>query len=151
MQWDEIRDHAGMEWLMRLLLGGVFLYAGIHKIGVPAQFAKIIYGYGLFPGMIINPTAIVLPFVEVYAGLFLVAGIYPRGAAFVLGVMLSVFMVAITINLLRGYSFDCGCFSFGEKTSGMAAVELLMRDLLLLLIALHVFCFRGKRWGCLRP
>ncbi len=132
---------------MRLLLGMIFIYAGGHKIPDPAQFAKIIYGYGLFPAIVINPTAIILPFVEVYAGLFLVTGIYPRGAALVTSVMLSVFIVAISINLVRGHTFDCGCFSFGEKESGRAVVELLIRDILLLLPAVHVLCFRGKRRG----
>jgi DHA1 family bicyclomycin/chloramphenicol resistance-like MFS transporter len=145
MQWNKVRKNTDIEWLIRLLLGGVFLYAGIHKIGNPAQFAKIIYGYGLFPGVLINPAAIILPFVEVYTGFSLVIGVYPRAAAFILGIMLSVFIFAITINLMRGYSFDCGCFSFGEKTSGMAAAGLLARDFLLLMMVIHVLCFRGKR------
>ena len=64
-----------IELVLRWILGVTFLYASLYKIIEPAQFAKIIYGYYLFPDISINLIAIILPFVEFFTGLFLILGI----------------------------------------------------------------------------
>jgi len=43
-----------LELFIRWLIGITFIYASYHKIVEPAHFAKIIYGYYLFPEFIIN-------------------------------------------------------------------------------------------------
>ena len=53
-----------LELATRLLLGVTFVYASYHKILAPAEFAKIVYGYGLFPHETINLIAIIIPFIE---------------------------------------------------------------------------------------
>jgi len=128
----------------RLILGGIFIYASIDKIAHPDQFAEIIYNYKLMPGMAVNIMAIVLPWLEMVAGLFLVLGIWVKDSASILGALLLVFMGAISINLSRGLDFDCGCFSTagGHKSS---AILLLLRDLVLLIPVLHLIWFAPKR------
>ena len=42
-------DNSWIELAARWILGGMFVYASYNKILAPAVFAKIIYGYGLFP------------------------------------------------------------------------------------------------------
>ena len=106
-------DHSGFELMARWVLGAVFVYASFHKILDPEHFAKIIYGYYLFPDSSINLIAIILPYIELFAGAALILGIYPRSAALIINVMLLAFIAAISINLIRGHEFDCGCFSFG--------------------------------------
>ena len=136
-------------WLdlgLRWLLGGLFVMASVHKIMDPAAFAKIVYGYGLFPAATINLIAIIVPFIELTAGLALMIGVYPRAAALILSAMLLVFILIIGINTLRGHVFDCGCFA----TSEAALWEnhpgwMLGRDAVLLLIGGHVAAFRGRR------
>ena len=56
----------------RLILGGIFIYAAMDKIAHPDQFAEIVYNYKLLPGALVNLMAIVLPWVEILAGVFLV-------------------------------------------------------------------------------
>jgi uncharacterized membrane protein YphA (DoxX/SURF4 family) len=97
--------------LSRLLLGAVFVYASLHKIADPPAFAKIVWGYNLLPGALVNPFALYLPWLELLVGLALLAGVWLRAAALVTGGLLLVFLVAIAINLGRGLDFDCGCFS----------------------------------------
>ena len=137
------------EFICRVFVGSVFIYASLHKIADPAQFAKIIYGYGLFPAISINLIAILLPYVEIVMGIALIFGVYPRAASVVLSGILFVFVVAISINLIRGHEFDCGCFSF--KNAGMthSTFLLLLRDIAYFLICLHIFSFNYKRTGCL--
>jgi uncharacterized membrane protein YphA (DoxX/SURF4 family) len=137
------------ELIGRWLLGIVFLTACFHKILNPAQFAKILYGYQLVPNDVINLTAIVLPFLEGYAGLALMLGIYPKSAALLINTMLIAFIVAISINLLRGHEFDCGCFSIRNTQGPSAAVTLLVRDVICLMGGIYIMAFRGTRKGCL--
>jgi putative oxidoreductase len=146
---EKIFKNKWIETVLRYLLGITFIYASIHKIAEPAEFAKIIYGYGLFPHIIINLAAIVLPFLELITGLALVLGIYPRSAATVIGALLLIFIAAISVNLIRGYEFDCGCFSFGHEGSTSSSVELLVRDSIYFIICFYLVRFPVERKWCL--
>jgi len=116
----------------------------------PAQFAKIVYGYKLFPAVTINLIAIVLPFVELFSGFALILGVYPRSAALAINIMLLGFMIAISINLIRGWEFDCGCFSFGKRGYMSSAVQLLIRDFFYFVLGLQVCLFsKNRKWALL--
>jgi len=138
------------ELTVRFILGGIFIYASVDKIIAPAHFAKIIYGYYLFPEYFINLMAIFLPYLELFSGLFLIMGIYPRSAAIILGWLLFFFSIAITTNLIRGIEFDCGCFSVDEPGYLLSAKQLLLRDILLLAFTVYLVLFSGHRKWCLR-
>lgn len=100
-------------WLtsrVQFVLAAVFVVAGFGKIADPPGFAHEIHNYKLLPGFAINAVAILLPWVEVVAGLALFLGLARRSAARLMGVLLLVFVVAIGINLVRGHPVDCGCF-----------------------------------------
>jgi len=137
-----------VQMLCRIVLGGVFIYASIDKILHPHAFAKIIHNYRLVPDILVTFPAIVLPWLEMISGLFLVAGIFRRASALVLSALLSMFAVAITINLVRGITFDCGCFSTVSTASGSDPLGLLVRDILLLIPGLLIiFFYKEKRRG----
>ncbi len=138
-------ENAWIELWVRWLIGALFVYASYHKILDPAHFAKIIYGYYLFPHVSINLIAIVLPYVELFAGLALILGIYPRSASLLINVMLFGFIIAIGINLIRGQQFDCGCFTFDEQGYGSSAAGLLLRDILYFALGLHLLFFKKLR------
>ena len=120
------------QFILRWILGLAFIYASWHKIADPAQFAKAVYGYGLFPSVLINPIAILLPFVELVCGLALFGGIAPRGAALVLGCLLVAFILIIGFNWARGHQFDCGCFSIAQDGPPLHPAWSILRNMLLL-------------------
>jgi len=100
-------------WLtarVQFVLAAVFVVAGVGKIMDPPGFAHEIHNYRLVPGVAINVLAIVLPWIEVVAGLALFVGLARRSAARIFGVLLLVFIGALSINLVRGRPVDCGCF-----------------------------------------
>lgn len=130
---------------IRWILGFTFIAASIHKIADPAMFAKTIYGYDLFPHITINFIAIVLPFIELLTGLFLVLNIYSKSAATLAGIMLVAFILAISINMARGHEFDCGCFSFGSEDSSTGTKSLLIRDIFLLVLCIFLLRYKGKQ------
>jgi len=141
--------NAWLEWGLRVALGVTFIVASIHKIAEPAYFAKIIYGYYLFPGFLINLIAIILPYIELFAGLALVLGVFPRSAVLIVNVLLLFFILSLSVNLVRGHEFDCGCFSFtGSGISG-STEGLLVRDVVYLIGGLYLFFFTPTRKWCL--
>lgn len=123
---------------LRFVIGITFVAASIGKISDSGKFATVIYGYYLFPGWVINPSAIVLPFVELFSGIALIVGVVPRSALIIISIMLFVFIIAISINLLRGHQFDCGCFSLAETTTVSSAFWLLVRDIALFVCAIYL-------------
>ena len=140
-----------IEILARWILGFTFIYASYHKILEPAEFARIIYGYDLFPASIINLSAIIVPFVELTAGIFLILGIFPRSAVLIINAMLVVFIVFLSINLIRGHAFDCGCFAPQLSGNEPSMVSVIARDSVFLLLGMYVFLYnRARRW-CIRP
>jgi len=145
---SKILQNSWFELIVRWIMGIIFLFSCYHKIVAPAQFAKIIYGYYLFPDVTISLIAIILPFLELFAGLFLVLGIYPRSAVLIINAMLFAFMVAISINLATGHEFDCGCFSFGDSSYTSSAVQLLIRNIIFFILGFHLLLFNKCRKWC---
>jgi hypothetical protein len=60
--------------LIRWVLGGIFIYAGSTKLLAPEIFAVLIEAFGLVPDRLIMPMAIVLPTLEVIAGVVFIYG-----------------------------------------------------------------------------
>ena len=84
-------------------------------------------------------------------GIALILGIYPRSALLILESMLFAFIVALSINLIKGYDFDCGCFSFGERGYGYSALHLLVRDVIYFILGLQsLFFIKHRKWCILQ-
>jgi len=137
-----------IELAARWILGLTFIYASFHKILSPADFAKIVYGYDLFPHALINLIAIIIPFLELVAGLALIIGLYPRSAAIIITALLLAFIVVLTINLIRGHEFDCGCFSTGQSGYTSSPQVTLVRDILYFIGGMLIILFEGNRRSC---
>jgi uncharacterized membrane protein YphA (DoxX/SURF4 family) len=139
-----------LELALRWILGATFIYASYSKIVSPSEFAKIIYGYGLFPPVLINLIAIIVPFLELVIALALILGIYPRSAALVVNVLLVGFIIIISINLIRGHEFNCGCFAFRNSDSQISTSSTILRDIVFLALGMQVFFYRHSRRWCVR-
>ena len=148
--FTKILVNSWIELAARWLLGATFIYASYSKILAPAVFAKIIYGYGLFPAILINLFAIMLPFVELTAGLALIIGFYPRSAALIIDVMLLAFIISLAINVIRGHEFDCGCFALDANSQSTFSGPLLTRDIVYFALGIYVFFYGNSRRLCLR-
>lgn len=96
---------------LRILMGLIFIYASYDKILNPAAFAEIIYNYQVLPGFLINISALLLPWFELFLGLCLIFGIWLPGAAFCVSALMTVFISLLAFNMWRGLDIQCGCFS----------------------------------------
>jgi len=123
---------------VRLLIGGLFLYAGVPKILDTLGFAASIYNYRLFPSLVIGLTAAFIPWAEVLAGLALVLGVKVRSASLIISLLLVVFVSLAAISSIRGLDIDCGCFSGVERKASWLAI---FEDIALLGCSFFIFCF----------
>jgi len=121
----------------RWILGVVFIYASIHKILDPAAFARAVYLYQILPDGLVNLTALVLPWVELFLGVLLVFGIWMPGAAVLSTFLFMVFMGALSYNAARGLDISCGCFSI-SPTAGGANIRTIVRDGMFLTVSLYL-------------
>jgi uncharacterized membrane protein YphA (DoxX/SURF4 family) len=120
--------------LLRVFLGGFYVVAGAVKIPDPGKFAEAVANYRLLPHPLINLAAIILPWVEVVVGLFLVFGLWRKASAWLINAMTVMFIAAIASAVARGLSIECGCFgTVGGRRVGLTAIA---EDLGLLLCGL---------------
>ncbi len=125
--------------LIRFLVGGFFVIAGAAKLGQPAAlFSNQIESYGILPQGLALPLAHVLPWLEIFSGLFFLAGLFSRWAAISLGGQLALFSAVISAAMFMGTApEDCGCLPGVSETP----MQALARDLLM--IALLVLSYRA--------
>ena len=126
----------------RIVLGGLFVYAGAVKIADPLDFAQDIRNYRLVGQSLSFVAAVVLPWLEVLAGVFLVAGIWKRGAALVISGLLVFFIVLTLVTMARGIDVDCGCFGSLSRKSGWGVV---LEDLGMLYLGLCLLVAPPKK------
>jgi uncharacterized membrane protein YphA (DoxX/SURF4 family) len=127
-------------FLSRLLLGGLFIYASFDKALNPLAFAQNIHNYRVTPPSLINFAAVILPWIELLAGLLIIAGFKVRGANLVLGGLLVFYIVLLSVTAARGININCGCFSTSDTVRSNLLV-VIARDVVFLLLSLHLFFF----------
>lgn len=123
-------------WVFRIVVGGIFIWAGLLKILDPLEFAQNIANYRVFSRDLSFIIALVLPWVEVLCGVLVILGIFRSGSSLLLSGLLGVFLVLITVTIFRGLDVDCGCFgSIGRHVD----YRLLLTDIVLLYFTLNIF------------
>ena len=92
------------------------------------------------PARVRNLTAIILPWLELFLGIFLVLGVCLPGAALLCNLLLVAFFVALVFNLARGLDIHCGCFTTSqEATLNLCMCLYMIRDEIFLLLELYLF------------
>lgn len=147
----KLLTHRYVAIVLRFYIGGIFIYASMNKINYTAEFAETIASYQIVPHWSVNIMAVILPWVELICGILLVAGIRTRSATVIIGCLMIIFTIAIFINLIKGTSISCGCFStMGEKISWWT----FSRDIIWMMMIVHIFFYDkalhlGKRFSLL--
>jgi uncharacterized membrane protein YphA (DoxX/SURF4 family) len=126
--------------VFRLALGIIFVYASLDKIAYPGDFATAIRNYKILPELITNIFAIILSWLELFCGIFLIVGLFTRASAFIISFMLVVFIIAIISGIARGLDISCGCFSTVDKASKVG-MQRLLEDIGMLVMGLQIFFF----------
>lgn len=122
--------------VLRLAIGLVFAVAGALKIGNFDVLASQIAGFQLLPQVVTAPLALLLPFVELLLGAYLIIGLFTRYVAAFASFQLFVFAAAIASAVVRGLSASCGCFGPSDQT--VTSWPEVARDVALAVVAAFV-------------
>jgi uncharacterized membrane protein YphA (DoxX/SURF4 family) len=96
--------------VLRVGIAGLFLYAGAIKAWDTQQFAQDVRNFQLTSWDVSVLTATYLPWLEIVAGVALLAKRLYLGALAALAGMTTVFIAAIASAWHRGLDISCGCF-----------------------------------------
>jgi uncharacterized membrane protein YphA (DoxX/SURF4 family) len=140
-------ENKAIIFILRLIIGGVFIYASWSKLLNPVDFGRFIRGYDIMPLFSISFLSIVIPFIEFISGLFLILGLLKRGSSFIIMCMLIFFLFALGQAYARGLSIDCGCFSVtpSEATEGGAYLLFRIAEDVLMLIGVIIIFFAENK------
>jgi uncharacterized membrane protein YphA (DoxX/SURF4 family) len=100
---------------LAIIIGGLFIYAGVVKVIDPAEFARDIDNYKMLPWQVSVWMGLYLPWLEILCGLALIVRVFYRGSVFVLTALMALFIVITIIAKSRGLDISCGCFGHASK------------------------------------
>ena len=137
--------HSALRWgyhIIRLLISGVFLYAGGGKLFALPSFAQTIGDYGLIPEGLALPAALFLVAAEILAALALLLNL--RGGLTGITLLLLLFIAVLLYGIHLGLDVDCGCFGSGEQQphSSQELYQAVYRDLIMLAGCLFLYWYR---------
>jgi uncharacterized membrane protein YphA (DoxX/SURF4 family) len=128
--------------VFRLVLGGLFVYAGIVKVLDPLDFAQDIRNYRLVGQALSFLAAVVLPWLEILAGVALAAGVWKRASALIITGLLVFFILLTLVTIARGLDVECGCFGALSRKSGFGVI---LEDLGMLFMGLGLLFAPERR------
>src|SRR5438067_13197751 len=124
--------------IVDVVVGGIFIYAGVIKALDPIRFASDIDNYKILPWTISVRLAFYLPWLEIFCGLALIARRLYLGGLSILTVLTSIFIIATIAAKIRGLDITCGCFGHASKNWSFTAHIALDLSVLAALIALRI-------------
>jgi len=122
--------------IMDLVVGGVFIYAGVVKALQPVRFASDIDNYKILPWTISVGLAFYLPWLEILCGLALFLRRLYLGGLSILTALVLIFSGVTIAAKVRGLDITCGCFGHASQNwsfSGHLALDLVILAALLAL------------------
>src|SRR3977135_2539768 len=148
-------------WIGRLVLGGIFVYAGFSKLLMPnthlwpmfvlrfsismniSSFAQQVESYKMISPEASQVLAHHLPLLEIMLGLLLLIGWRLRIWATAITAIMVGFLAVVTRAYLLHMDINCGCFGTPEKLTAMTIV----RDgaLVALALLMTIFAFIEAR------
>lgn len=133
--------------LARLVVGGVWIWAGALKLLDPAASIESVRAYEILPAGLVDPVGYLLPALEVVVGVTLVVGLLTRGAALLSALLLLAFIIGISSAWVRGLEIDCGCFGDGGANPDATSQYPweIARDVGLLALSLFLLRLRSSR------
>jgi uncharacterized membrane protein YphA (DoxX/SURF4 family) len=165
MQSSPLNLRRAIIWIGRLVLGGLFIYAGYAKIFLPimhprpsigialAFFALQVGSYQILPPWGVNFVAHTLPFAEIALGLLLIIGWRLRTWAVLSTLLILGLFAAVVRSYAAGMQINCGCFATPEPLT----IATVIRDgaLAALALVMTVLAFIEARkphpWSAPRP
>lgn len=94
----------------RMIFGALFIWSGVAKIKQPIQFAEAVRHFEIVTDPVAPALALLIPCVEIVAGILTMTGLLWRGAVATLVTSLVIFTLALVTAWIRKLDITCGCF-----------------------------------------
>src|ERR1041385_3222041 len=101
--------------ILSVIVGAIFVYAGVVKAIDPIQFGLDIDNFKILPWFVSVRLAFYLPWLEILCGLALIFHFLYRGGLSVLTLLVLVFIGATIAAKVRGLDITCGCFGHSSQ------------------------------------
>jgi putative oxidoreductase len=98
-----------------VIIGAVFIYAGVVKVLDPVQFGNDIDNYKSLPWFVSVRLALYLPWLEIFCGIALAFRFLYRGGLWILTALILVFIGVTIAAKVRGLDISCGCFGHASQ------------------------------------
>src|SRR5690625_436913 len=104
-----------IEFLIRLVLGSLFIYSGIMKLLDPAVFQVDILNFELVLRKTAAFTALYLPWLKILCGIALIGWIKSSAAPLLLSFLMFIFIAVIGSAWIRELDVSCGCLGASDS------------------------------------
>jgi hypothetical protein len=128
--------------VFRLILGGIFIFAGFAKIHNISALVTEINEYQILPPTLASMYGHILPYAEIIIGTLLVLGIILRITTVTASLMLISFTVSKIVAMILNLNIKtCDCFGIARP---LLSTQSLAIDLVMLLLAAQIIVFRKE-------
>jgi len=140
---------AGFLWMIRLLVGGLFIFSGLIKVNDPVGtsiklneyfdvFSNDIASFFFYFKSFALELAVFLVVVEVLLGVMLILGVKSRLTVWTLALMILFFTFLTFYSAYFNKVTDCGCFGDAIK---LTPWESFYKDVILVVLIAILFVF----------
>lgn len=138
-----------LTFALRIWLGLIFSYAGFIKVMEPVEnFRGMLAEYQVFPHAMLQPVAVMVPWLELLSGIFMLLGLALPLASLMMCFLCTGFLIVLGASnmILDGANHDCGCFGHSGPFQ-MKVWQVFIMDAVNLLIAGKIFLQRKTIWS----
>jgi small-conductance mechanosensitive channel len=124
--------------VIRIIIGAFFVFSGFEKLVGPVEnFQAVIESYEVLNHNLSVIAALIMPWIELFAGVFVFLGLWLKVSLSVLGSMTIMFIGVVGQAIVRDLPIDeCGCF--GEALSLPLPAVIVMDSIICTLIVILI-------------
>lgn len=146
LAYEILRDPI-VSWSLAIALAAILCSASVHKLSDVEGFKETLQNYNLLPQALVTIVAILLPFVELCAGVTMLWPTTSNIGAELASFLFISYAAAISINLLRGRdNIDCGCH-WSSDSHQRLSWQLVARNGVLIGLSLSVMTSQSRALG----
>lgn len=115
-----------IELLFRIIVGGIFFYAGFLKINDLQLFELSIRNYQILNDPWVGILAMTLPPLEIILGISILIKFLYQGSLLIACMTMSVFIASLLSLLARNIDINCGCLGLNTSVQIQIMIDILI-------------------------
>ena len=137
-----MKKYFSLRFVSRLILGSIFVGAGLYKIIYPESFEKTLHAYNFPSNSFTGFIALIFPWIQLILGAWLISGYLARFVASIISILLLIFIVTNILFASIGNCRACGFLSELVILKGGSPFILLTINYLLLALSATIIMSR---------